>query len=236
MPIKALILAGGLGTRLRPVLPGRAKPLAPIGDKVFIEILIEALLRQKIAKIILSIGYQAPTFINYFQNKSYYKKLEFITEERPLGTGGAIKYALQQLKLIDQEMILVLNGDSFVQFNLANFLSPLNSNWARILLRKVPDTGRYGMVKIKADKVTHFAEKSQNGPGLINAGIYLLKGQFFKSLNFTTEQFSWENDVLAKFCHLERFTYQLTEGFFIDIGTPQDYQKLQANPKLINYE
>jgi len=231
---EAIILAGGLGTRLRKVIKDIPKPMAEIGEKPFLEYLFEYLLSQGIRKIILSIGYKGEVIMNYFGKKFLELDLIYSVEEAPLGTGGAIKKSLSYSEAKD---IFVLNGDTLFKIDLhifytmhKTFSSPLS-----IALKSLDNPSRYGIVEIDENcKIIGFHEKGKiTGAGLINGGIYLLKKSFFLEFK-TPEIFSFESDFLEKYYKAYDFFGFPFEGCFIDIGVPEDYER--AKKELENFK
>ena len=228
MPLEAIILAGGLGSRLRSVVHDRPKVLASIGEKPFLDLLLENLEKfQQISKIVLALGHFSDQIIYYYQNKKFTFPIEYSVETSPLGTGGAARLALDKTK---QEEILILNGDSFIEFNLQNFLDFHQHKKGRgsILLTRVEDVSTFGSVVLNENqKLIAFEEKGKEGPGLINAGIYLLKKSSLLKWPLG-KVLSIEKDILPKLITEAPGLYGLhTQTRFIDIGTPSSYQAAQ---------
>jgi len=223
----ALLLVGGLGTRLRSVVPSAPKPLASVGKKSFLELLIRQLKHQGIRRLILCTGYLADQVESEFGNGhaldleiSYSKELE------PLGTAGAVKLA--QSHLSDASEFLVMNGDSFLEIDLAAFTQFHRDRHALVSMAvlRVEDSSRYGTVQVDSDqKVIGFVEKAgSNGPGLVNGGIYVFSPEVFDSI--PEGRSSLEKDVFPRL--LDKGVYaQEHSGMFIDIGTPEDYARAQ---------
>lgn len=215
-----IILAGGLGTRLREVVSDVPKPLAPINGKPFLDILLHQLhqFSQK-AQLILSIGYKKEAF------KSRYPHCLFSEEETPLGTGGALKKALTLTKTPD---VLVLNGDSYFDVDLVEMVRSYFHSGADITMasRKVEDISRYGAVDFDAQqRVKAFIEKEASKlPGWINGGIYLLKKNLLDS--FPDTPFSLEKEGFPNLLQKRFFAYPAS-GTFIDIGTKESYHQAQ---------
>jgi D-glycero-alpha-D-manno-heptose 1-phosphate guanylyltransferase len=228
---EAIILAGGLGTRLRGVLPRIPKCMAPIHGKPFLEYVLEYLISQGISKVILSVAYRKDQIINYFDDKYGPLKIEYAIENQPLGTGGAVKLALD---ICSQDNVYVLNGDTYFipDLQLVEKLHFQTKADITIAVKYLPDTGRYGTVQMDSDgRITGFREKDPlAGNGWINGGIYLLKKQIFDS--FPGGKFSLENDVFKDSC--SRFNMQAfrTDADFLDIGIPEDYAKAQTMIKM----
>ena len=221
----AIILAGGLGTRLKPVLSAVPKPLAPIGERPFLDILLKQLNPFKqIKKVILAIGYKAELIIQRYQGShEYHFKIDFSVEDAPLGTGGAIKHALP---LTTYDEVLILNGDSYVEFDLTDLHRTHIENKASLTLVavKVNDSERYGSVDIDLStmRIIQFGEKQKtSGAGFINAGCYLLEKRILDRIP-EKQNISFEKQILPTL--LEKRMYaKISKGKFIDIGTPESF-------------
>lgn len=222
--MEAILLAGGLGTRLHAVTGDKyPKCLAEINHKPFIHYLIDSLSAQGVTRFIFAVSHHAE-LVKTAINKSYPAlDVDFSYENEPLGTGGAIKQALSSVKGTEA---LIVNADSFMEFNLADFIAFSNKNDANlsIVCIKVADIQRFGAVNAKDNKLIGFLEKGGSGSGYINAGIYLINCEKV-SLEDLGTKFSFEKDVLEA-GDIDVFTY-MTEGLFFDIGTPEDFAGAQ---------
>lgn len=237
--MKALILAGGLGTRLRPLLDDRPKPMAPVAGKPFLEYLLLQLSHYHVQDIILSVGYQAKLISNYFEDgKRWNLRIQYSYEEQPLGTAGAVKLAEDYL---GEDTFLVLNGDSFFDLDLTSFVQQHYSNKAQatIALSAVESSQRYGTVELDQDgQILRFLEKSGEGSqhttSLINAGVYLFNRPVLDIIP-SGIPVSLEREIFPVLIgrHFYGVPYR---AFFIDIGVPEDYLKLQQEPgRLLDY-
>ena len=230
--IKTLILAGGQGSRLKEVAGSTPKPMMPVAGKPFLEHLVAKLRFFGLMDIVIAVGYQAHVIQDYFgDGQRFGVKIAYSTEADPLGTGGAIKNAQN---LLDGQRFFVLNGDSYLDFNYkqAVYEHETNNAMATLALASVPDTSRYGSIKISPVKqIMAFTEKNQQGPGLINGGIYLFEREIFNYIE--KGKISLENDVIVTLIG-NRLYGVVTDGYFIDIGIPKDYLELANNPELIN--
>jgi len=228
--MEAIILAGGLGTRLRRVVPDRPKPMAPVAGKPFLEWLLQALAVGGLEKIVLSVGYLAEHIFHYFGHTFAGLTLEYCTEEEPLGTGGAIVKALRQ---VGSTACFVLNGDTFfgVDYRVMEQRFKGANSKLMMALKNVPDAARYGRVITWKDTVIRFDEKGHKGPGLINGGVYLIDHNLF-STPPPARRFSFETDFLQPRVAQLRPTAFISTGYFIDIGVPNDYAIAQST--LIN--
>lgn len=224
---RALVLCGGLGTRLRSVVSDRPKSMALIGEVPFLQLLLKELQAQGVAEVILGTGYRADQIESFFGNGDMLGlKLHYSHEETPLGTGGAIKLAERLLS----NPVLILNGDSYVEWNLAAMSALFRQKDADIVmvLQEVPDVSRYGSVSTDSDgRVVAFDEKgSRTGTGLINAGIYFLRKEIISDLA-PGAPISLERDVFPKFL-ARNFYGVVSRGIFIDIGIPADLERAQT--------
>lgn len=226
--MKAIILAGGLGTRLRERVADLPKPMAPIAGKPFLSYLLSRISRAGFEEAILSVGYRWQAIHDYFGDTFCEDEkelpLRYVVEHEPLGTGGAIRLASQNLT----SPFAVFNGDTLLDFDLVDLQRRhgLNKAPLTMVLRKVEDTSRYGAVQVQDDIVVGFNEKGLSGPGHINAGIYVLPPNIFSRYNLTGK-FSFENDLLEAHCSELRPHAHLVDGYFIDIGIPADYDRAQ---------
>jgi D-glycero-alpha-D-manno-heptose 1-phosphate guanylyltransferase len=225
---EAVILAGGYGTRLRPLVADVPKPLAPIAGRPFLEIQLGMLRRRGFGHAILAIGYLGHMIIDRFGERFGDLALSYTIEESPLGTGGAMQRALEQCR---SDRAFVFNGDTYLEldFDAADRLWQADRRGV-LVARSVPDTARYGRLAVTDGWVHGLVEKGAAGPGLINAGCYLLnRGQLAELA--VQPPFSFENDYLARQLPAAPFHLLLTDGLFIDIGVPEDFahaQKLLA--------
>lgn len=230
--MEAIILAGGLGTRLRCTVKDRPKPMADINGAPFLRYLVEYLSNSDINKIILSIGYKHSVIKAYFGSKYKDLYIDYVIEKEPLGTGGAIREAL---KLIKTDNLFIINGDTFFNVSLKelfNFHSSKNS-LLTISLKKMNKFDRYGTVIIESDRVIGFKEKSYMETGYINGGIYAVNKDIGRYLDGYDSNFSFETDFLQKKYNALRIYGFISDGYFIDIGTPGDYIKAQKELKSI---
>ncbi len=231
---EAIILAGGLGTRLREAVPDLPKCIAPVGGKPFISYVIDALRRQGVQRFVFSLGYRHDAIEEYLQ--THYSTLVYDTviEEEPLGTGGAIALAL---KACNSENVLVANGDTLFKIDVKSMaaLHVKNNALCTLALKPMQNFERYGMVQIAENgRITSFREKQFYKEGLINGGIYLLNKIKFLQQGWP-QKFSFEKDFLEKNTAESNFYGSVQKGYFIDIGIPEDFEKAQselANPPL----
>jgi len=221
--ITALILAGGMGTRLQEVVSDRPKVLADVNGRPFITCLLDQLADAGVGTVVLCTGYMAELVSTTLGRHYRGMELMYSEETEPLGTGGAIRLALP---LISGFPVLVMNGDSFCNVDLSSFLQQhtIADSSGSLALASVSDISRYGSVEISDDNmVVTFQEKgSRKGEGLINAGIYLLESPVVEMIP-TGKPISVERDVFPGL--IGKGLYGFPQGgAFIDIGIPADYQ------------
>jgi D-glycero-alpha-D-manno-heptose 1-phosphate guanylyltransferase len=223
--MKAVILAGGFGTRLSGHVPGLPKPMAPVAGRPFLEFIFDRLIASGINEIILSVGYRADTIVEYFGEKYHTASIEYSLEDEPLGTGGAIAHAIHD---VCEEPVLIMNGDTYLQVNYNELISWYMKSPSQVamVLKEVNDVTRYGSVLLSGGRVTGFLEKGKTGKGYINAGVYIIHSDIFKLFE-SPNKFSFEADILQKYCSELSPRAFLTDGYFIDIGIPDDYERAQ---------
>ncbi|HEG3340441.1 D-glycero-D-manno-heptose 1-phosphate guanosyltransferase [Campylobacter jejuni] len=218
--MQAIVLCGGLGTRLKSVIKDIPKPMAPINDKPFLEFIFEYLKRQGIKEVILAVSYKYEVIQEYFKDEFLDIKIKYSIEKEPLGTGGAIKEALEFIK----NETYVLNGDTFFDINLTKL--KLNGSRICLSLKQMNDFDRYGTVNIdKQGLVISFKEKVFKKQGLINGGIYLLNKDIFKDF-ILQEKFSFEEFLQENYKNLKARA-EIFDNYFIDIGIPSDYERFE---------
>jgi NDP-sugar pyrophosphorylase family protein len=225
--IRAFVICGGLGTRLRPLLADRPKSMALISGTPFLQLLLDRLRSQGVDDVILGTGYMAEKIEGYFGSGNEFSvRIRYSREHEPLGTGGALKLA----EPLISDPVLVLNGDSYVEWKLAPMLELFTDKDAElvVVLQAVADVTRYGSVTLDRDgRVAEFTEKGiRRGPGLVNAGVYLVRKQIVRDLPAETA-ISLEREVFPRL--LDRGVYGLVcTGIFIDIGIPADFKRAQT--------
>jgi NDP-sugar pyrophosphorylase family protein len=224
---KAVLLVGGLGTRLRTLLPSAPKPLAPVGNRPFLELLVRQLGSQGIRRLIMCTGHLADQIEREFGDGSKLGvTIEYSKEPHPLGTGGALKLAQRFLQNLPD--FLVMNGDSFMEINLCELIQFHRARHAlaTVAVVGVENAGRYGTVRTdSSNRIVEFCEKTGlDCPGLINAGVYIFNTEILERI--PTGPVSLEKEILPEL--LDQGVYAASqEGVFIDIGTPADYAQAQ---------
>lgn len=225
--VSVAILAGGLGTRLRPVVGDQPKVLAAVAGRPFLAILLEWLARAGARRVVLCTGYRGDLVRQELGQRFGPIDLIYSQEDRPLGTAGALRLAYPWL---DSELVLALNGDSFCQVDLAAMLRwrAARSAPALMLLTWAKDAARYGQVELAPDGVVSaFGEKQpQGGPGWINAGVYLLERRLLETIP-PDREVSLEREVFPAWVGQGLHGY--AEGRrFLDIGTPESFAQAQG--------
>jgi D-glycero-D-manno-heptose 1,7-bisphosphate phosphatase len=227
---QAVILAGGRGGRLGALVHATPKPLLDIGGRPFIAWLIRELCRFGIEEVLLLTGYLGgaieAALPEISANLARPLALRCLREPAPAGTGGALRRAAAEL----DAKFLLLNGDSWLDFDLRRLLADAARGPAaelgRMVLRQVPDTGRFGVVESAGGRVTAFLERPATPrPGLINAGIYLFSRAV---LNDIPPVASLERDVLPGLAARGVLHCTVADGYFIDIGVPEDLARARA--------
>ena len=227
----AIILVGGLGTRLRSAVPDLAKPMAPINGKPFLEYQMDYWIAQGVDHFVLSVGYRKEDIIDHFGKLYKGCQIEYAIEEQPLGTGGGF---LKAINLINQnESVLVLNGDTFfaVDFDqLKQYHNLKKSHWTFSLFRS-NQADRYMGMSIGPDGevVSHKSGTKELG-GLANGGVYLVNPTVIVGTSFKLgDKLSLEDDILSELLVQGTRLYGIEfEGQFIDIGLPEDYHRASS--------
>lgn len=223
--MEAIVLAGGLGTRLRHVVSEVPKPMAPIAGRPFLEILLTFLAQAHFTRVVLSIGFMSKKIIAHFGGCYAGMELVYEVEPHPLGTGGAIRVALSRCL---SDHVFVFNGDTYleVEVDRVECLWHAHRN-PIVVVREVSDTARFGRVEITGPRITAFREKGESGAGLINGGCYVLPSHALDAFPLG-QNFSFETEYLGKEVSRTPFTAFITHGRFIDIGVPEDYARAQT--------
>jgi D-glycero-alpha-D-manno-heptose 1-phosphate guanylyltransferase len=223
---EAIILAGGLGTRLQTVVSDVPKSMAPINGIPFIGLVINYLQSQGIQHFIFSLGYKSEMLINFIESEYPQLDKQYCIEEDPLGTGGAI---MQACKKVNSENVLVLNGDTLFKINLKSLshLHVLKKADCTIALKEMFNIERYGTVDMNnSNTVIAFTEKRFCQNGLINGGVYALNVKNFLKENLPPV-FSFEKDYLERLFSIRAIFGLKYTTHFIDIGIPEDYERAQ---------
>lgn len=226
---QAVVLAGGLGTRLRKAVPDCPKPMAPVAGRPFLEMVLDYLQGQGVHRVVLAVSYGREQIQRHFANTWGNLRIDYSVELDPLGTGGAIR---QALALCDEGAVTVVNGDTYFGVDLPAMHAVHAHAHAHLSLavRQEQDCARYGRVLLDehGERVRGFAEKQPGAPGWINGGCYVIDRNAFASQSLP-KRFSFEQDYLPQ--AVEKPPYPLafpSDAHFIDIGIPEDWGRAQA--------
>jgi D-glycero-alpha-D-manno-heptose 1-phosphate guanylyltransferase len=226
MITEAIILAGGLGTRLKSVVADVPKSLAPVAGKPFLAYLLDYAGKQGIVKFIFALGHKTELIEAFVKEYLPEGSYVFSIEQEPLGTGGAIYKACS---LAENKDVIVLNADTFfgVSFSNLSIIHELRNAACTLALKPMKDFDRYAVVEIDHQVITGFSEKKYRKQGLINGGVYALSAADFLQRKFPTS-FSFEKDYLEKQYSQGDLMGMISESYFIDIGIPEDYARAQT--------
>jgi D-glycero-alpha-D-manno-heptose 1-phosphate guanylyltransferase len=227
--VEAIVLAGGLGTRLREAVPDLPKPMAPVNGRPFLERLLDYWIGQGVTRIILSIGYRHEAIQGHFGKNHHRVPIRYVIEERPRGTGGGLLLAAEALS--SRATFLVLNGDTWFELPLkalAGFHASRRADVTLALFRS-PQEGRYAGLHVGKDgEVLSFGTGEKGG--LANGGVYLMERSLLESgPQFASAPLSLEEDILPLALRGKKRVYGLEcGGRFLDIGIPEDYARAGA--------
>jgi D-glycero-alpha-D-manno-heptose 1-phosphate guanylyltransferase len=223
--MEAILLAGGMGTRLQSVVQAVPKCMAPVAGKPFLYYLLKTLETAGFRHIILSLGYRHEVIAEWIAGYRTSLNISFVVEDEPLGTGGGVKLALSQAT---QKSIFVLNGDTFLTLDyrkMMEFHSGTNAV-ATLALKEMTNFDRYGVVETREDYIVRFKEKQYCERGFINGGVYIIKRDVLAEF---PDKFSLEKDFFEKTVTSGQLAAFPTRGYFIDIGIPEDYNRAQVD-------
>jgi D-glycero-alpha-D-manno-heptose 1-phosphate guanylyltransferase len=222
---QVIILAGGLGTRLRSAVPDLPKCMAPVAGKPFLHFVVQHFLAQGIDRFIFSLGYMHEVILGFLQKNYTAPQIEYVLEDEPLGTGGAIRLACEKAS---GRHVLVANGDTLFRIDaekLSSFHIQQKAD-CTLCLKPMKNFDRYGVVELNktSNAISSFREKQYYESGVINGGIYALEVNHYLQKNWPAK-FSFEKDYLEKFYAQGKIVGQVQDEYFIDIGIPEDYEK-----------
>jgi D-glycero-alpha-D-manno-heptose 1-phosphate guanylyltransferase len=225
---EAIILAGGLGTRLRSAVSDVPKCMAPVAGKPFLYYVINYFQQQGVNKFIFSLGYMSEIIEDFLTQ--HYPNLQYqvVIETEPLGTGGAIQLACSKATETD---VVILNGDTFFEVDVNSIMSFHQQQQAActLSLKTMQQFDRYGVVEMDSNsRINSFKEKQFYQQGLINGGVYVLNIKQFLSKSFP-QKFSFEKDYLEKYVGEDNFKGIEQHAYFIDIGIPEDFNIAQED-------
>jgi D-glycero-alpha-D-manno-heptose 1-phosphate guanylyltransferase len=226
--LEAIVLAGGFGTRLQGIVKDVPKSMALVNKRPFLEYLFDYLIAQGISRAVLSVGYTHEIIVNHFDGHYKSLNIDYAIETEPLGTGGGIRNALWK---IEGKQAFAMNGDTIFKIDYQRMLDfhLKKKADATLALFKTKDTARFGLVNVdRTRRIKGFTEKSATAPpqGLINGGVYLIEKLFLMEPEFRG-RFSIEKDCFERYSGHLRFYGFVSDGYFHDIGVPDDYQKAQ---------
>ncbi len=226
--VQAVLLVGGLGTRLRSIVPSAPKPLALVGERAFLELLVRQLQCQGIRRLVMCTGYRGDQIESVFGcGKDWGVAITYSKEHSALGTAGALKLA--QPFVEDAAEFLVMNGDSFLEVDFHKLLHfhRQHEGVMTMAVQQVENAARFGTVQMDADgRVLAFAEKTgDEAPGIVNGGVYVFDRSMLEHI--PTGPASLEREVFPTVLSRGIFAMQ-QQGMFIDIGTPEDYARAQG--------
>jgi len=231
--MECIVLAGGLGTRLRGAIgEDTPKCMAPVNGLPFLHYIFEYITTQQCDRVILSLGHKHEVILDWLTTEQRPFAVDYVLEQEPLGTGGGIQLALLQAK---GEHIAVLNGDTMFRVSLKDQMDLHASKNAEttLALKEMHNFNRYGVINADTgNRIISFEEKQQRDTGLINGGVYIINRNAFLS-RALPEKFSFEKDYLEAFVTERQFYAYTSDSYFIDIGIPQDYEHAQQDFKKI---
>jgi D-glycero-alpha-D-manno-heptose 1-phosphate guanylyltransferase len=222
--MEAIVLAGGRGTRLQSVVNDVPKPMALVSGTPFLSYLLSFLRANGVRQVVLAVGYKNGVIRNFYGDNYLKMPLIYSVETEPLGTGGAIKQALE---LCNDDNIIIANGDTYFDVDLtelAQFHIAHNADMT-VALKEMSEFDRYGIVEMNGDRINTFREKEYAANGYINGGVYCIKRGLFKN-RAITEKFSYEQFMTDNVADLTIMGLK-SNGNFIDIGVPEDYKSAQ---------
>ena len=227
--MEAIVLAGGFGTRLQHVVSDVPKPMAPMDDQgtPFLRLILDQLHRYGCQHVVLSIGYKGQVICDYFHDAYLDMAIDYAAEDMPLLTGGAVKKALQWCH---SEQVFVLNGDTYFDIDFTAMMAYHQQHQAEFTLaaKKMHDFDRYGTLALAQDgRIQAFVEKKPQAQGWINGGIYCLQRDLLADVQ--ADKFSLEQEFLELHTQDMRMYAFPSEGYFIDIGIPEDYYRAQRD-------
>lgn len=226
MKFDVIVLAGGLGTRLASVVSDLPKPMAPVAGKPFLDYILRGLPHAHVGKLILAVGHKYKTISDYYGDTYQHIPIVYSIEETPMGTGGGIALAMQH---VEQDSVLILNGDTFFDVNYEE-LWQVQKEEGRLMtlaLKQMQQPDRYGTVLLQSNQIIRFQEKQAGlNTGLINGGVYWANKDLINELP-KMDKFSFESEVLEVKVKEQKLGGYISEGMFIDIGIPNDYERAQ---------
>lgn len=226
--MECIILAGGLGTRLQSVVQDVPKCMAPVNGQPFLHYLFNYAEQQGCTRVILSLGYKHQVVTEWLATQQRSFTIDYVIEAEPLGTGGGIQLAMQKAT---EQHVAVLNGDTMFRMPLKAMMQFHLDKGATttVALKPMMNFDRYGLVNTDTDnRIVQFEEKKYRAEGLINGGIYIINKNALAAKKLP-EKFSFEKDYFEAFVHEGNMYGFVSDGYFIDIGIPSDYERAQKD-------
>ena len=220
--MEAIVLAGGLGTRLRSRVADVPKPMAPVAGRPFLEWLLSGLAAEGFSRVILAVSYLRERIMDHFGPRWGGLDIGYAIEPEPLGTGGAIRYSLAMAGRPGP--VFVFNGDTIAPFDYAQMRAAHRPGRLTMALVQVPDCARYGSAQLQEGRIAGFCANGK-GPAWINAGVYVMDRAIFDGVTLPL-RFSFETDFIPR--SLDRIQPYPVSGWFLDIGVPADYDRAQT--------
>ncbi|MCB9065336.1 MAG: NTP transferase domain-containing protein [Chitinophagales bacterium] len=230
--MECIVLAGGFGTRLRSVVEDIPKCMAPVNEQPFLHYVFKYLADNYCDRVILSLGYKHEYITNWVNENEFPFTVDHVIEQEPLGTGGGIQLAMKEAQ---EENVFVLNGDTIFNVNLNLLQTFHNTHFAEttLALKEMHEFDRYGVVNVNDNGcINSFEEKQYRDKGLINGGAYLINKQALLDKQLP-EKFSFEKDYLEAYVSEQKFYGYVSDGYFLDIGIPEDYYKAAEDFKTL---
>ena len=227
--LKAIVLCGGLGTRLGDLTRSTPKPILPVAGKPFLGHVLDQIILASIDEIILAVSFEWEKIKVMIGHSWQGVPVSYSIETQPLGTGGAIKLAMTTAQI---QEALIFNGDTLLKVNPdeLRIFSEKNHADVGIALKVMNDCSRYGSVEMDAsNRIIQFSEKGNYKAGMINSGVYYLRSSILD--NIKQEKFSFENEFLVPMSKNFLFYGMKTDAYFIDMGVPHDFYRAQLELK-----
>jgi len=223
--MEAIVLAGGFGTRLRHVVADVPKPMAPVCGRPFMEYVLDDLIDKGADRIVLAVGYRQEVIREHFGARWRGAEIIYSSEDTPLFTGGAIR---QGLSFCRDERVVIVNGDTFFDVDLDGMLRFAEEVGAPLVIasRHMEHFERYGVILSENGRVTAFEEKRPRDEGDINGGIYVVRRDLLDDM---PAKFSFEKDFMERYVAEKPMYVWPSDGYFIDIGIPEDYERAQRD-------
>jgi D-glycero-alpha-D-manno-heptose 1-phosphate guanylyltransferase len=215
---EAVILAGGLGTRLRSVAGNLPKPMVQVHNRPFLEFILDLLTKHEISRVLLSVGYGADAIVRHFGMRYGDLIIDYVREHEPLGTGGALARAFQH---IDGPAAFALNGDTYFDLNYGELRAAFRGSLS-VGLAEVHDAFDRGYVVMEQGRIVRFEAAGKHGPALVNGGVYYIAKDLFRRYPMPAI-FSFEKQFLERFTAELAPTAYIGSGAFLDIGVPERY-------------